>query len=143
MDKSTLFKQTYFLSLKERKNKQTNIIDHKSSCVCVFRFIILIYNDLPVLISTLDPFPSYFLLFLWGGGVWEWQIWTSAAQQGKNTTQSHLQFHFFKGLLLLSAPFEIFLLPGHSIKRCYSQTNLEYAFSKNPQHLRKPVFPFC
>lgn len=55
---------------------------------------------------------------------------------------------FVQRLLLLRASCEIALL-GHLIEKGLQsdsrvmQSNPEYAFSRNPQYLRKHVFPFC
>lgn len=58
-----------------------------------------------------------------------------------------LTFNLLKVLLLLKAPLKIILLPDHSIEKAHRIVRKiricricpEYAFFKNPQHLKKLV----
>lgn len=44
--------------------------------------------------STLEPFPLYFIsLFLWEGGMKEWLWWSLAAQQANTTTGMYVYVH--------------------------------------------------
>jgi len=61
----------------------------------------------------------------------------------KGYCMNYFFFNLFKGLSLRRAPFTIVLpVPLHR-EGLQSDCNLGYAFSKNPQCLRKLVFPFC